>query len=109
QDYVKRARILPAIQGLSARATQMEQCYQDNHTYDPTPACRACNTATDDHFEFSCEKTATTFTLTATGQDMMSGFVYTVNQAGARTSTITGHSGWTGNGSCWVTSKGGAC
>ncbi|MDR2450447.1 MAG: prepilin-type cleavage/methylation domain-containing protein [Candidatus Accumulibacter sp.] len=115
-----RARILPAIQGLSSRQAQMEQCYQDNHTYAPDPpptagpCFRACNTEVADHFEFKCdpEPTATTFTLTATGQDMMNGFVYTVNQTDARKSSVgsPAPSGWlSSEKSCWITSKGGAC
>jgi type IV pilus assembly protein PilE len=117
QDYVIRSRIMPAVQGLSSRQALMEQCYQDNHTYAPSPVptsgpcVRACSTATSDHFQFTCTKNATTFTLTATGQDMMSGFVYTVNQLDARTSQITGHSGWNTTAvlACWITAKGGSC
>jgi type IV pilus assembly protein PilE len=115
QDYVIRSRIMPAIQGLSSRQVQMEQCYQDNHTYAPAtvptsgPCFRGCSTATADHFTFSCTSDATTFTLTATGGDMMTGFVYTVDQADARTSKITGHGGWNAVTGCWVTSKGGTC
>jgi type IV pilus assembly protein PilE len=111
QDYVTRSRIMPAIQGLSSRQVQMEQCYQDTRTYE---GCKACATVTADHFEFKCdpESTATTFTLMATGKDMMSGFVYTVNQGDARTTTISGHSkSWNVDEAkkCWVTSTGGSC
>ena len=111
RDYVIRASIMPAVSGLSSRQTLMEQCYQDNHTYDPTAGCPAC--ATDDsdkYFKFTCEKDATTFTLTAEGKGQMSAFKYTVDQAGAKATTVTsGPSGWSGNTGCWVTSKGGAC
>ena len=111
RDYVIRASIMPAVSGLSSRQTQMEQCYQDNHVYNPTTTCSAC--ATDDsdkNFKFTCTATASAFTLTATGKGQMAAFVYTVNQAGAKATTVTsGPSGWSGNTGCWVTSKGGAC
>ena len=111
RDYVTRAGIMPAVSGLSNRLTLMEQCYQDNHTYTPTAGCPACAADTSDNsFNYSCEATATSFTLTATGKGKMAGFTYTVNQAGAKATTVTsGPSGWSGNTGCWVTSKGGAC
>ena len=111
RDYVIRANIMPAVSGLSSRQTLMEQCYQDNHRYDPDPACSACvEDNSDKYFNFTCVKDATTFTLTATGKGQMSAFKYTVNQAGAKATTVTsGPSGWSGNTGCWVTSKGGAC
>jgi hypothetical protein len=41
----------------------------------------------------------------------MSGFVYTVNQANARTSKISGGpSGWNAESdTCWIIGKGGTC
>ena len=108
QDYVIRSRIMEAISGLSAKQTQMEQCYQDNHTYQPTPPCKACVTETAENFEFTCTPSATTFTLTATGRNAMAGFVYTVNQSDAR-STTNVPSGWSTSSTCWVTRKGGVC
>jgi hypothetical protein len=38
----------------------------------------------------------------------MSGFLYTINQLNAKTSTITA-TGWSGNGGCWATRKDGSC
>jgi type IV pilus assembly protein PilE len=64
------------------------------------------------NFTFACSNLgAGTYTVTATGASTrgMSGFTYTVDQANARSSTITGVSGWTGNTTCWVRSKGGVC
>jgi type IV pilus assembly protein PilE len=40
----------------------------------------------------------------------MAGFVYTIDESGNRTSTITGVGGWTATSSaCWITNKGGIC
>lgn len=119
-DYVRRSRIPQATAELAERRVRMEQFFQDNHFYvraagsDPVadPEVRAPVCATDtrnEFFNFTCAAAADTYTLTATGKGQMSGFEFTVNQANARTSTVTGLSGWSGNSTCWVTAKGGTC
>ncbi|MCL2296918.1 MAG: hypothetical protein FWC38_04475 [Proteobacteria bacterium] len=60
-------------------------------------------------FTVTCTSTANAYLVTATGVGRMAGFVYTVNQANVRASTVTGLNGWTGNASCWVVKKGGHC
>ena len=107
-DYIIRSRITQAVQGLSARQTRMEQCFQDSRDYGTCAVCATDNAGRD--FDFTCVAATTTFTLTATGKGTMNGFVYTVNQADARSTTISGApSGWTGAPTCWVIGKGGAC
>ena len=115
QDYVIRSKIMPAISGLSSRQVRMEQCYQDNHTYTPTGGCAACpaDAVTEGDFSFTCSAPdATHFTLTATGQGVMNGFVYTVDQSDAR-KTTSAPTGWGKSDStaatCWITKKGGVC
>jgi type IV pilus assembly protein PilE len=113
RDYAIQAKITPVISGLAVRQTQMEQCYQDNHTYVgcDTIVCRD-PPETEGDFTFSCgNPTGTAFTLTATGQNSMTGFEYTVNQSNVRTSKIEGGpSGWDAEqGNCWITGKGGTC
>jgi len=103
-DYVTRSRITYATSGLAARRVMMEQYFQDNHAF----SSAACGNATGDIFAFSCTADANTYVLTATGQGTMNGFVYTVDQANARSTTAV-PSGWTANTLCWVTNKGGAC
>jgi type IV pilus assembly protein PilE len=118
QDYLKRAKIMPAIQVLSEKQTRMEQCYQDHQgSYAPTPACAVCPSPDDatyviastDDFDFTCEAAKSTFTLTATGKGSMAGFTYTVNQVNTRTSTIADVSDrWNAtSANCWITGKGG--
>lgn len=117
-DYVTRSKITEAVAGLSDVRVRMEQFFQDNRTY--ANACATgSNTATDVlpndtlNFQFRCTATptATTYEISASGVtgSSMAGFTFTVDQSNQRTSTITGVSGWTGNGNCWVTKKGGAC
>jgi type IV pilus assembly protein PilE len=69
-------------------------------------------------FNFSCTTacggsttslSASAYTIRACGKNQMAGFTYTVNETNTRSTTITGSSGWTGNGACWVTNKAGNC
>lgn len=105
--YITRGRVPDATSALSNKQVLIEQYYQDNRTYVGAPAC-ASDASTSKYFTFACSAaTATTFTLVATGKDAMSGFSYSVNQAGAKSSS--GPTGWTGSGTCWITKKDGSC
>lgn len=107
-NYVTRGKIPDAISGLAAKRVQMEQFFQDTRTYVSAPAC-ASDTSLSQYFNFSCTSDASTYTLTATGKASMVGFVYTVDQNNAKTSTVTNRPGWSGNNACWVTKQGGVC
>lgn len=109
-EYVKRARIPEAISPLADMRVKMEQYFQDNRTY--VGACASGTVAplpaATNSFTFDCgTPTATTFTVTATGRNTMTGFVYTIDQVGAKTSTAP--AGWTGSTSCWIINKAGSC
>lgn len=122
-DYVTRGRIPDATSGLATKRVRMEQFFQDNRTYEASAAtvpttneCSATDSATSRFFDFDCSvpPTAVVFTLRASGKagGPMDGFEFTVNQAGARTSTVSAAlqaNGWAGNNSCWITRKGGQC
>lgn len=109
QDYVTRGRIPQATSTLATKRVQMEQFFQDNRTYAGATACNLDST-TSEFFNFSCAGTpdASSYTLQAVGKGAMAGFTYTVDESNTKTSTITA-TGWTGNTSCWVTKRGGAC
>ena len=124
RDYITRGKISEATANLADLRVKMEQYFQDNRTYAavaPNPApCLAGSSVpptTGRYFTFTCTNlSATTFTVTATGivAQGMGGFVYTVNETNTQATTITGGSaaataGWTGNATCWVIRKGGAC
>ena len=104
-DYVTRSRIPQATSQLSARATKMEQFFQDNHTYDG-----GCIADTVESFGYTCTADANGFTITATGTagGPMAGFIFTINQNGAK-ATSGVPTGWTASSGCWITAKGGAC
>lgn len=106
-EYVMKSRIQQALAPLGAGHTQMEQFFQDAHTY--VGGCaRVTGQGNSESFTITCADTATTFTITATGQGQMAGFVFTIDQDNVRTSTLG--SSWGGASSnCWITSKGGKC
>jgi len=108
-DYVTRGKIPDATSNLAAKRVQMEQYFQDNHTYAGASACNSDATSSK-YFTFDCSVagTATTYTLRATGTGSMAGFVYTVDQSNTKATTGV-PSGWTTNESCWVTRKDGSC
>jgi type IV pilus assembly protein PilE len=115
RDYMTRGRIPEATSGLSIKQTQIEQFFMDRRTYVSASAC-ASDTA-GKFFDFSCNDssgnttaTATAFTLTAAGKGPMTGFGYTVNQDGTKTTSAV-PSGWTtpNPNTCWATKKDGSC
>jgi type IV pilus assembly protein PilE len=113
QDYVTRGKVPDATSYLATKRTKMEQFFQDNRTYVGTECPTTTDSATSKNFDFTCVATATTFTATATGKAGMTGIAYTVNQTGAKTSTVSSGapSGWAAASpnNCWVTRKGGSC
>ena len=98
-DYLRRGAVEEAIAALSSGKVAAEQYYLDNRTYDGL----TCPVATS-KFAMTCEGTSTTYTLTATGSGNVSGFIYTVDQADARTTD-----GDWGAGDCWILRKGQSC
>lgn len=116
-SYIRRAQISEATAGLSEMRVKMEQYFQDNRTYDGTPAaCGAVGSSVaaapaGKYFTFTCPTlTATNYIVLADGLDKLAGLKLTVNQNNVR-ATDTVPSGWTlpSPNNCWVTAKSGAC
>ena len=113
-DYVTRGKIPDATSGLAAKRVRVEQYYQDTRSYVGAPDL-AADAATSQYFDFAgvaADGPPQTFTLTATGKASMTGFTFTVNQANARTSTVSAAlvaKGWADGAGCWIRSKAGAC
>lgn len=111
-EYVMRGKIPEATSTLAVKRAQIEQFFLDNRSYldaanNPPPACTAATGSKN--FDFDCTGvTATTYTLRAVGKGPMGNFVFTVNQANAKT-TEDAPDGWTINGSCWILRKNGSC
>lgn len=118
RDYVLRGRLADASNGLATLRAQMERHFQDNRTYATagtfvTP-CATTDAAprTFGSFVISCptDPDATTFTLVATGNDAVSGFVYTINQTDVRaTTSVPSGSGYNTCTTKWLQRKGQAC
>ena len=118
-DYVQRAKLTEAFTALSEFRVRMEQFYQDNRRYDGGGLGGCGATAPNSsYFTFTCVPvvvapaiTPQNYTATATGiaAEGVPGFVYTINDQNARTTTAVG-AGWGGAGSaCWVRRKDSGC
>lgn len=105
-DYVARGKIAEATSGLADGRVKLEQFFQDNRTYagGPTPLATA-------NFTFSLPTaSATAYTLRATGTGSMTGFVYTIDNSNAKSTTGVPDAKWgTVPASCWIVRKGGGC
>lgn len=104
-DYVRRGRLTDAFNKLSTYALKLEQNFQNVGGTYGTTCSPAVSTITSDYFTFTCTvPTTTTFTVTATGSGSMTGYVYTINQAGAKATTT--FKGTSVTKTCWMTKAG---
>jgi type IV pilus assembly protein PilE len=103
--YVARSKVAEATSNLSNLRVALEQYYQDNRTY--VGGVVLPPAGTDKNFTYTSVVAATTYTLTATGKaaQNMSGYVYTINESNAKTSTVGGVAGNT----CWLASSSMTC
>ncbi|MBU0621909.1 MAG: type IV pilin protein [Gammaproteobacteria bacterium] len=111
QDYVIRAKLTEATSALSDARVKMEQYFQDNRTYDTGDGttCPAAITTSSDNFDYTCNLTASTYTITATGKASVADFSYTLNQANEKKTTGL-KTGWgTTPKDCWITTREGSC
>jgi len=105
--YVLRSRVPPALDGLSAYFTRMEQRFQDSGNYANGAACGVA-LPTAANFAITCALSNGTqgFTATATGSGAMAGYTYTINHNGNRNTTA--HPKGVPGTACW-SMKGGTC
>jgi type IV pilus assembly protein PilE len=105
-SYTQRSKVPAGLDGLSALATRMEQCFQDTGTY---TGCAACGSSkpTPTNFSLSCTipTGGATYSATATGSGPVSGYAYTIDSNGNRATTA--HPKGT-NTTCWTT-RGTSC
>lgn len=121
RDYVTRGNIPTATAPLAGKQVQMEMYFQDRRTYvggdvvaniGSGAGCVADTTGK--YFDFSCTgggaPSATAYTISAVGKGSMTGFTYTINQSGTKT-TAALPTGWSAPSpnTCWATNKSGAC
>ncbi len=114
-DYMLRGRLVEAAATLSGHRVKMEQFYQDNRLY--TGACAAGTVAAKPadtaNFAYTCTiPDAQSYTVTATGQGSLSGFVFTIDQSNNRATTVSGAAadqGYASSATCWVRKKPNQC
>jgi type IV pilus assembly protein PilE len=114
RDYTQRGKLAEARSQLMDARAKLEQYYQDNRQYTGADGAGfPCNSTVINggmkYFSYSCALAGGTFTITATGQADMAGFVFTINESNVRATTGLPAT-WTGSGStCWVMKKDGSC
>lgn len=103
-DHIVRGKIAQGVGALSEAKVRMEQVFNSERTYN----CALDFSPIFSETPFSVAVsncTTTTFTMTATGKSAngMSGYTYTINQSGEKTSKTPSV---TASQSCWLLSKG---
>ena len=120
-DYVRRAKISDMTSAMSDAKLRVEQRYADNRTYNNVLCTDAGATILDnDDYKITCvTPNATnnqTYTITGTGNDpaltskgsdSIKGFIYTVDETGAKSSDLGDQWGGTVFAGRWVMKKGG--
>jgi type IV pilus assembly protein PilE len=112
--YMMRSRILDAIAKLSDHHMRMEQYFLDRRTYvDDVGNCGVAAPATAgsaDSFVVACAATTKSYRVTATGiaAKGMTGFAYTIDEAGTRV-TLSLPTGWSRATDCWTVRPDGSC
>lgn len=107
-DYITRGKLPDATNTLADTRIRLEQYFQDNRTYLDVGAITFTCPGASKYFTFACARTATTYTLTATGKNDLSAFSYTLDQSNAKTSSTPSNWGGT-NQPCWIMRKGDSC
>ncbi len=108
RDYVTRARLSEAFAALGAAQTSAEQFWSNEHTFAGFDGALSFPGNTSNFSYVLTTATASTYTIQAIGLGPVAGFVYTVDQNGARATTSV-PSGWVVNDSCWTDRKDGSC
>ncbi len=96
--YITRSKIVEATTSLTDMRTRLEQYFLDSRQYPgsciasaagPAPAGQIYLPSASKYFTATCALTATTYTVTATGNaaQNMGGFVYTIDQGNNRRTT----------------------
>ena len=111
RDHVMRSRLVDVTNALSDARVRLEQSYADNRTYGGGGAC-GVNMPTVEHFGVTCVAggDGQSYTLTGTGEGVMAGFVFTLDQANRR-ATLGWPSSWgaipSEGATRWLLRKGG--
>ena len=93
-DYVRRGTVTDMVSAMSDAKLRVEQRYADNRIYSGA-LCGSGSTdviiTTGTNYVIKCRSSDAanqTYTITGTGSGTIAGFVYTVNEAGTKASTV---------------------
>jgi type IV pilus assembly protein PilE len=112
RDYVLRSRLVEATSALSDARVRLEQAYADNRSYAGADGACGVQMPVVEHFLVTCEPggNGQTYALTGTGSGVMTGFVYTLDQANRR-ATVSWPASWGAipaeGATRWLLKKGG--
>jgi len=112
-EFVMRSKIVDGTTKLGDFRAKIDRYFQDNRTYRNGALCGVADplVSAADYFAVTCvAPTATSYIIRATGIPAkgMTGFVYQVDQTGAK-ATPGVPLGWTSSLVCWVLRKDGSC
>lgn len=107
RDYVLRARLTEAFSTLSGIQPSAEQLWSNTRSF-ATVATLLPASGTPNFSYAVSNAGVSSYTVTATGTAQAAGFVFTIDQSGARATTVV-PTGWTANANCWTDKRGGQC
>jgi type IV pilus assembly protein PilE len=108
RDYVLRSRLTEAFGALGAAQPSAEQFWSNGRTFAGFGPANGLP-ADSRNFGYALSAaSASTYTITATGTGPARGFVFTIDQGGARATTAV-PDGWSASATCWVDRRNGAC
>ena len=109
-DYVRRGHVADMTSALSDAKLRVEQRYADSRTYN-NALCSALPGVdiqnTENHTVTCVTPDGQTYTITGTGKDSINGFIYSVNETGAKRSALGAAWGGAVFAGRWVMKKGG--
>ena len=104
-NYVVKSRIQSAQNALLVTANDVRQYAQDHETY--VGSCT--NPVAAPGFQITCPTlTQSAYTVQAVGTGNLAGFLFTLDQTGARV-TAQVPAGWTAKATCWISDQQGDC
>ncbi len=111
-SYMLRTRLTDAYAGLAGVQPLAEQYWANEHSFEDLDEAGGFPAATENFTYSLTAESDTAYTVTATGRNGATGFRFTIDQNGRRTSALSAAriaEGWTASNSCWVSDKGGKC
>jgi type IV pilus assembly protein PilE len=109
RDYVTRGRLTEAFSALATVQPNAEQFWSNTRSFANFDTASNVFPPNTPNFTYALSGAGNAaYVVTATGRGAAAGFVFTINQQGAR-ATTGAPAGWTTNTTCWVDRRGGQC